>query len=82
MSLGEFFQCLAAMRRKENSLSSLLRTAWDRDVLQSPVKNSPAKATGAHFSMVACISKDELLRAIDTRDADNGTLNRSPVGLF
>lgn len=76
VSLGEFFQCLAAMRRKENSLSSLLRTAWDRDVLQSPVKNSPAKATGAHFSMVACISKDELLRAIDTGDSDNGTLNR------
>jgi CHC2 zinc finger len=76
VSLGEFFQCLAAMRRKENSLSSLLRTGWDRDVLQSPVKNSPAKATGAHLSIVACISKDELLRAIDTGDADNGTLNR------
>jgi hypothetical protein len=74
--LGEFYQCLAAMRRKDNSLSSLLRTAWDRDVLHTPVKNCPAKASGAHLSIVACISKDELLRAIDTGDADNGTLNR------
>jgi hypothetical protein len=76
VSLGEFYQCLAAMRRKDNSLSSLLRTGWDRDVLHTPSKNCPAKATGAHLSIVACISKDELLRAIDTGDADNGTLNR------
>jgi hypothetical protein len=76
VSLGEFYQCLAVMRRKENTLSSILRTAWDRDVLQSPAKNSPAKASGAHVSIVGCISRDELLRAIDTGDADNGTLNR------
>ena len=84
--LSEFHQCIAAMRRQDSILSSVLRQAWDtgsvfrqawdKDVLSTPSKNSPAKATGAHLSIIGCITKEELLRQTDAADAENGTLNR------
>jgi hypothetical protein len=74
--LGEFYQAITAMRRKENTLSSVLRLAWDKDRLSAPAKNSAAKATGAHISLVAGISRNELLSAVNNADSENGTLNR------
>ena len=74
--LSEFHQCIAAMRRQDSILSSVFRQAWDKDILSTPAKNSPAKATGAHLSIIGCITKDELLRQTDAADAENGTLNR------
>jgi len=76
VSMGEFMGALQVMRRQGNTLSSVVRSAWESGNLMSPTKNSPAKATGAHVTMVGAISKEELLRAIDDVDADNGLLNR------
>lgn len=75
-SLSEFQQNITNMRRPESVLSSILRQAWDKDTIESPSKNSSAKATGAHVSMVAGISKEELLLETTAVDAQNGTLNR------
>ena len=44
--------------------------------LNSLVKNSPAKATGAHISIIANITKDELLRGMLAEEMDNGFANR------
>ena len=76
VNLGEFMGALQVMRRQGNTLSPVVRAAWESGVLVSPTKNSPARATGAHVTIVGMISKEELLRAIEETDADNGLLNR------
>jgi len=73
---SEFFGVLQAMRRQGNTLSPVIRDAWDRGDLNSMVKNSPAKATGAHVSIIGNITKEELLRGMLRDDADNGFANR------
>jgi hypothetical protein len=64
------------MRRQGNTLSPVIRTAWENGYLRSPTKNSPANSTGAHITIIGAISKDELLRAIEEVDGENGLLNR------
>ena len=56
----EFASMLQVMSRSGNTLSTTLREAWESGVLQTMVKNSPAKATGAHISIVGHITVDEL----------------------
>jgi hypothetical protein len=76
VNMAEFVSALQVMRRQGNTLSPVVRDAYDTGFLVSPTKNSPAQATGAHVSIVAAISKEELLRTIQEVDADNGLLNR------
>lgn len=73
---SEFANVLAVMRRDGNTLSAILRQAWDTGDLRSMVKNSPARSTGAHVSIIAHITKDELLRLMETTEAANGFANR------
>jgi hypothetical protein len=72
----EFASVLKIMAREGNSLSSVLRQAWDKGSLKTIVKNAPAKATGAHISIVGHISKMELLRYLNDIEAGNGFGNR------
>ena len=76
VNVGEFISVIQMMRRQGNTLSPVVRSAWESGYLVSPTKNSPAKSTGAHVSIVAAISREELLRAVEETDADNGLLNR------
>jgi hypothetical protein len=73
---SEFFGALQVMKRQGNTLSPTLRDAWDRGNLNSMVKNSPAKATDAHISIIANITKEELLRGMLNEEMDNGFANR------
>jgi hypothetical protein len=73
---SEFYGALAAMKRQGNTLSATMRDAWDKGDLRTMVKNSPAKATGAHISTLANITRDELLRGKVVDDFDNGFSNR------
>jgi hypothetical protein len=73
---SEFFGALQAMRRQGNNLSPTMRDAFDKGYLNSLVKNSPAKATNAHISIVGNITKEELLRGLLVEDMDNGFANR------
>jgi hypothetical protein len=72
----EFSAALAVMRREGNILSRIIRDAWDRGDLATLTKNSPAKATGAHLSIVGHITADELLRDLDRTSMANGYANR------
>ena len=72
----EFLGALQVMRRQGNTLSPVIRDAWDRSDLNSMVKNSPARATGAHISIIGNITKEELLRGMLRDEADNGFANR------
>lgn len=72
----EFASVLRQRERDGNNLSSLLRDAFDRGTLESLTKNSPARATEAHISAIGHITKNELLRYLDSTEAANGFGNR------
>jgi len=72
----EYAQVLAVIERPGNTLSVVVRGAWDRGDLSSLTKNSPARATGAHISIVGHITAEELERRLSTTEAGNGFANR------
>jgi len=49
---AEFASTLRVMGRQGNVLSPVIRCAWDDGKLRMLTKNDPAKATGAHISIV------------------------------
>lgn len=74
---AEFAQVLRVAGRDSNTTSVTLREAWDAgEVLQTLAKNSPARATGAHVSMIGDITPDELRRELTATDKANGFANR------
>lgn len=73
---GEFANVLKVMGREGNTLSPVIRAAWDGWQLRTLVKNSPAKATEAHISIVGHITRDELRRLLNQTEAANGFANR------
>lgn len=73
---SEFASTLRVLQRDGNTLSAVLRSAWDSGVLSSLTKNSPAMASGAHISLVAHVTRQELLRHLDSTEAGNGFGNR------
>lgn len=73
---GEFASALQVMKREGNTLSAIIRNAWDGRSLQSLVKNNPAKATGAHISILSDITLDELQLTLAMADKLNGFANR------
>lgn len=72
----EFASVLKVLKRDSNTLSPVLRMAWDSQTLSTLVKHSPARATGAHLSCVAHITSEELLRSLAASEWDNGLANR------
>jgi hypothetical protein len=73
---GELANVLKVMGREGNTLSPIIRQAWDGDRLRTLTKNSPTKATGAHVSIIGHITKAELLRHLNETEAANGFANR------
>ena len=73
---GEFANVLRVLRREGNTLSAVIRNAWDTGTLGTLTKNSPTHATDAHISILTHITRDELLRYLDDTEAGNGFGNR------
>jgi hypothetical protein len=73
---AEFANVLKVMTREGNTLSPVIRCAWDSGNLNTMVKNSPAKATNAHISIVGHITRDELRRLLTQTESANGFANR------
>jgi hypothetical protein len=73
---AEFASTLRVIGREGNTLSAIIREAWDTGELRVLTKNSPAKATGAHISIIGHITRDELLRYLDSTESGNGFGNR------
>jgi hypothetical protein len=67
---------LAAMERHGNSLSPVIRNAWDGIRLQTLTKASPLKADGAHISIAAHITEAEARARLTRTDMANGFANR------
>ncbi|PYJ64184.1 MAG: hypothetical protein DME74_00645 [Verrucomicrobia bacterium] len=73
---SEFASTLRVMGREGNTLSAVIRQAWDDGDLRTAVKNSPNSATGAHISIMAHVTRDEVRRELCATDQANGFANR------
>jgi hypothetical protein len=73
---SEFAAVLKNVARERNTLSAIMRNAWDRGDLRSLTRNSPLKATNAHISILAHCTKIELRKLITDNDMANGLANR------
>lgn len=73
---SEFATVLRVLERDGNTLSPIIRQAWESGKLQTLTKNSPAKASDAHVSIVGHVTKDELRRYLNDVEQCNGFANR------
>lgn len=64
------------MGREGNTLSTIIRQAWDSGRLRTMTKGSPVRATDAHISIIAHVTPDELRRLLTANDQTNGFANR------
>jgi hypothetical protein len=72
----EFASVLRVQERQGNTLSPLLRQAWENGDLRTLTRNSPAKASGAHISIIGHVTADELRRYLSQTEQGNGFGNR------
>jgi len=72
----ELAGALKVMERSGNTVSPILRRAWDTGDLHPLTKNSPLVATGAHISIIGHITEGELLRLLTETEQGNGFGNR------
>lgn len=73
---SEFASTLKVMGRDGNTLSAVIRNAWDTGRLDTMVKNNRARATDAHIAILGHITKDELRRYLTQTESGNGFANR------
>ena len=73
---SEFAGTLRVAQREGNTLTAVVRRAWDRGDLHTLTKNSPAMATGAHIGITGHITRDELRRYLDRTELASGFANR------
>jgi hypothetical protein len=73
---GEFAQTLQVMSRHGNTVSPLIRDAWDGTDLQNLTKNNPMKASNTHISLIAHVTRAELNRLLGGVELGNGFANR------
>jgi hypothetical protein len=73
---AELATVLRRMQSETNSLSAVLREAWETGDLSTLTKNSPLRATGAHVSLLAHTTREELVTSLTETDRANGFANR------
>jgi len=73
---SEFAQTLRVLSREGNTLSAIIRQAWDKGTLRALTKNCNARATNAHISILGHITQPELAKYLTHTDCFNGFANR------
>jgi len=73
---SEFASTLRVLGRDGNTLSAILRDAWDGKDLRVMNKNSPVGATEPHISIIGHITRNELTRFLTETESGNGFANR------
>ena len=76
LEVSEFSGVLAQAKRQSSVLTAVLRDAFDGCTLSIPNKNSPCRATGAHFVTIGHITPEELTSLLQQTDIANGFANR------
>ncbi len=74
--VSELALVLRHLQRDGNTLSAIIRQAWDNGNLRVLTKNDPVAATGAHISIIGHITRNELRRYLDETETANGFANR------
>jgi hypothetical protein len=72
----ELARVLQVVERPANIISAVLRQSWDDGTLRIMTKKDPARATNAHVSLIAHITKPELRRCMKDTSIANGFANR------
>jgi hypothetical protein len=72
----EFARVLRVCERETNTLSAVMRQAWDSGNLNTLTKSKRATATGAHISIIGHITENELRKELSDTAAANGFANR------
>lgn len=72
----EFQQVLTAGSRAGNNLSSMMRSAWDGEPLETASKNKPCRSLEHSISLIGQITKEELRSSFSSTDMTNGFANR------
>jgi hypothetical protein len=72
----EFVSVLKATGRDINTLSPVLRAAWDGRPLALLTRTAPVRATAAHIAVIGHITAAELAAHTSAVEAANGFLNR------
>jgi hypothetical protein len=72
----EFARVLQTAERESNTLSAIIRQAWDTGNLRIMTKNQAAHSTEAHISVIGHITGEELRRLLTNTAAGNGFANR------
>ena len=73
---GEFAAALRAMKRETNTLSAILRNAWDDGNISPLTKTKPVRVTNGHISFTSHITNAELSVCLSESDSLNGFSNR------
>ena len=73
---SEFGSVLRVLERDGNTLSPVVRLAWDTGTLRTLTRNNPLVATGAHVVLIGQITREELVRYLDRTDLASGFANR------
>jgi hypothetical protein len=76
VSEPEFARVLQVCERDTNTLSAIIRQAWDSGDLRVLTKKQAAQSTGAHISIIAHVTSDELKRLLSDTAVANGFANR------
>jgi hypothetical protein len=72
----EFGAALSCTKREGNTLSMIIRQAWDHGCIEPLTKSNRIKATGAHICIVTHITNAELQQKMHETEALNGFGNR------
>ena len=72
----EFGSALSVMKREGNTLSSIIRTAWDSGTIEPLTKYNKIKTTNAHIGIVTHTNLVELLQKMNNEHAHSGFANR------
>ncbi len=73
---SEFAGVLEARGRDGNTLSAVLRVAWDGLALHVTTRKDPLVAHDAHISIIGQITREELTDRLRSNDLVNGFANR------
>ncbi len=76
VSEHEFGGVLKKQSRDGNTLSHVIREAWDGNDLCTMTKGNPQRATDPHVGIIAQITPDELGRGLKEGEFQNGGVNR------
>ncbi|MEE8104473.1 MAG: DUF3987 domain-containing protein [Planctomycetota bacterium] len=72
----EFARALRAMERDGNTLSHVLRSAWDSGNLRILTRKDPLKASNVHLSLLGHITKFEVNSRLSAVEVASGLANR------